>query len=496
MKKLFILLLLIPFVMADSITLNSPENEARLYETAVTFSYTPNMNNITKCELYINDTKEATDTSVEPNEENTFEKELEENLYEWQVKCIFNETTLNSDIWQFTINTTRIDLPDIVIEPDEITKTVKIGFEYKEEITVTNRGNETAYNITFNYTDDIKFYPNNFNLTKDEEKTVNVTIKTSEEFEKNIKILTTLYYFHEYEWFNNETNQTEIRTEYVSDEDLFRNITFHLSSLYETTEVSANVMTDHITINTTEKKENAIIVENIGNYSAIDINLSLENVEFPNNNFTLEPAQATIIVFNMTAPPNLLPQDTNKTYDYNLKVTGKNFDDIIIPIHIFVPYSETPSSPNGTFVILPITDEMLENFCKQFPEKCPSENVTVIKYREKTTPYNFTDQEIKDLMTDTSDLSDNMVRIINEMRLSREETQDLIKSMKDYFKNQTAYIDNLNKDLEEDRKKRREAEELSHTRNMLAVGSIFLLILTGSGFYAYRWWKKRKMDIW
>ncbi|MEM4244694.1 MAG: FG-GAP-like repeat-containing protein [Candidatus Nanoarchaeia archaeon] len=118
------------------VSLTTPVDYENLTNGNVTFTYNVSDSNIiSSCSLYINDTLNLTDDSVDKDTDQNFIVDLSDGDYEWFVSCndsLGNEG--NSSTWYFNIASSQFFTPTI-IEPSDTTIHVRGSISYVCEVS-------------------------------------------------------------------------------------------------------------------------------------------------------------------------------------------------------------------------------------------------------------------------------------------------------------------------------------------------------------------------
>jgi len=130
-------------------------------------------------------------------------------------------------------------------------------------------------------------------------------------------------------------------------------------------------------------QEGVILIKNIGNKIAKNINITSDWFRFNSNNFDLEIGQSKTVNY-VIIPQISSTEDTNKSYNKSLFITG-NFNTVTQNFSIFINYANIGDiiGSNGTNSLF----NLIEIFCKQNPTICNAEPIIIYKNINNSDQY-------------------------------------------------------------------------------------------------------------
>jgi len=133
--------------------------------------------------------------------------------------------------------------------------------------------------------------------------------------------------------------------------------------IFNPTVVNVLMTQRNYTISVFSQQDGVLTITNIGNETARGITLTNEWATFSANRFDLAPLQTKGVIYTIK-PIISKTEETNRTYDKVLKVTG-NFGDINEHLYVTIPFAVVNSSSNTTNYQGLIG--LLQAFCKDNP---------------------------------------------------------------------------------------------------------------------------------
>lgn len=315
-----------------------------------------------------------------------------------------------------TTNSTIINRPNITVEPSTISLTALLNTSVSKTITLVNKGNRTAVNVTLQAFSDLFYTPNNFQIPAKENRTVTITFfPTAQYIKSGVSLNVTILYIQELNITDPVTNISFIVEERIFDLALQRILFVNLDGRREPTSLKILLPLTNFTIESTKHKESVMIIVNEGNATAENIILSANYTRFSPNNFTLAPFGDAIIAFNISIP-NASQIQVNMTHNITVKAKGGNFAEQFVELKVFVQPIITFIPPdNVTIIITEIPEALLETFCKKFPDRCPLVEINRTVFVNRTYARAFTQEELEELLQENADLRRQIERTSNRL---------------------------------------------------------------------------------
>lgn len=247
-------------------------------------------------------------------------------------------------------------------------------------------------------------------------------------------------------------------------------LNFKLNILYPSTTLDVRLLKNNYTINFNGKKEDIMTIENTGTKVAKNIHIEGEWMTFNKNDFDLNAGDSINVGYTIE-PDVFQTEQTNKTYNHTLKVTG-NFETINKPMNIFVPYEKiTDLLLDGE-----VDESVIENFfkfwCKENPESsiCQRTIVNGTGGQNLTVPFSV-----------------DTIRSLLERQATKEDEQRVYqKQQTEIDMNQTYTISNMSEKVDaiksDNEYLRQELDNLS----LLNILTIMIIFVSLGGFFVYR----------
>jgi len=311
-------------------------------------------------------------------------------------------------------------------------------------ITLTSSG-ISLNSISIKQGDTISWYNSNQTetLTVTEENTEwSITISPLNHSEKTFNDIANISYYcgiYGADIFVESNLGEELKHNEAYDKPLRIN----LNSTYAPTNISLEIFIDSFRLDYNEVGYGVGRITNNGNFTALDINLSMPWAVFDNNSFNLEKEKSKIINFAIS-PEITKTADTNKTYIKELELSGTNIDAIKKNISIFIKYKKiNESEETGTYTMDEVR-KMLEEMLKIAGNE--TENTTTIIYRDKPVHYNFTEEEVSTMDDRLVSLEGKGDRTYNLYKQESDKVKEDIESIKGDSQETRDYVsENLEK---------------------------------------------------
>lgn len=202
---------------------------------------------------------------------------------------------------------------------------------------------------------------------------------------------------------------------------------------YNPSNVSLEVFISNFTLLPNATGRGVLRVVNPSVFWAYDVRVGGDWLSVDNSSFDLAPSDFVLSFFNVTARVNLTNQ-TNKSYNLPLCVSGLNFERVCSNVSLFVPFfnfSNVSVNGSGGVQFIYIFDEsQIEPYCRSFPSRCPVTNVTQERLVERTIFTNITESSLNEALVDVASLDDKMTRVENKQTLLTEDTKKDIEDIK------------------------------------------------------------------
>ena len=220
--------------------------------------------------------------------------------------------------------------------------------------------------------------------------------------------------------FHGYLNVTKRPQQFATNPSNNRNFIINLESKAQASSVEFEITPKDYNVRHSQTTEGLLKVKNIANITAINIRFTDNSqwITYTDSGFNMTSQQNRFIVFKIK-PLLQNITESNKTYQFDITVSGDNTNSIADKINVFVPYEETLATDNASS----IEDCLIENtacwllrkaFCDTYPYSpaCnPAPKKEIIEkqiYIEPLIPYNYTDAEIRAFLTRLAKIEDNI----------------------------------------------------------------------------------------
>jgi len=394
------------------------------------------------------------------------------------------------------------DVPEVVVTPQNFADNLSANQEHKTEFEFYNNDSEQkVINFSISDSEHIDWEENHFNISAGATRTVNATIFKKREGRFN-QSFDPIYY---YEGADNSFDAPRIR--------------FNVSTYYRNTSIALEAFEDSFTAKLGEQVSSVFKINNSGTETGFNISVEREgNVTFDTRDgFDLKDGESRIVKFNVTVP---VPETnrtaaTNQTYNYNISVSGENFERKEFGVDVFVPFKQYNTTVQGQTIAerwLELEKKRLD-YCRsvEFESAICKDQFTVTKnnteYINRTPESNLTLTQpevkaLKELSNTTGVGYDRIVervkKLQNTIRYQQSQTSEnltrIAERQNEQISENREMIQGLNstlrRSLQQDRRQQQNRSFWSNVR-----GAFFaLVILSLGGWKAYKIQSKRSSD--
>ncbi|MCK9370147.1 hypothetical protein M0R04_09605 [Candidatus Dojkabacteria bacterium] len=263
----------------------------------------------------------------------------------------------------------------------------------------------------------------------------------------------------------------------------------NMNVITDPTVLSINLVDRQFNVEATSSAEGLISVQNTGNTTAQRVKFTADSswVHFDENDFSVEPTQTNFVTFKVQ-PVVFTTNETNKTYDIHLTVSGLNTQTTTETIQVFIPYT-------NIFEEFDSNEGFLNWFNNVF---CPQNqqlficNTTVMNQNPKVI---IKDPDIPINLTATQVYA--MLKRIQSIQDSNQRTNNRINTLSASLETE---IPKFNQLLNESVAQAKESEEQRKTNERVFwIIGIFAILIVGFllswGYYEKIKYKRRLMGI-
>ena len=223
--------------------------------------------------------------------------------------------------------------------------------------------------------------------------------------------------------------------------------TLNINSKLVETNIDYILIKNFFNISIFEIKEGVIQLDNTGNAIAKNIVLDGMWLNFDSQNFNINPADTKFVTYKIN-PDIKYSNQTNKNYTILITLRGDNIKTQTKGIEVFIPFSNV--FENGTLGNW--WQERLK-FCNAFPKAIDCLTAPIVEYVnittvvEATTPYNFTQREVKDLMDNYLALQETQRQALNPVKEAIDNMNSKINTIEENVNKSTEIVEKTNKDV-------------------------------------------------
>lgn len=212
-------------------------------------------------------------------------------------------------------------------------------------------------------------------------------------------------------------NSTE--PERVHDPSLDKLFNLNLDITLDNTTLQVNNNNDNYTIDALGSQQGFLDIKNIGNEVAqrIIISDSLNWLSYDSNSFDLSKNTNNLVKYTIS-PMILSTNETNKTYNIQIKIKGSNTEEYIKNLNIFIPYNNNFADPNTAEGFL----ANYQNFCRANPNyllcnnTIQQTNSSQIIIRDPTLNFNMSTRDFLAVTKRIQVIQDTVERDSNDRR--------------------------------------------------------------------------------
>jgi plastocyanin len=503
MKKLILLLLLIPFAN-PYLSTNPSSFDIELYELE-NYTYSVILENDYDFDLYnisFSKIKGVTFPLIEFMEKANITEELNASNHSINVTY---PTIVNYSFSIYTNTTFENSYVSI------------ISFLYRDYRIVEKK----TYTIEI---DEDGFHPNNLEVHQDDiikfkntginnHSIVSTTgdfhynLTPSDEIITNFSDIGEIQYYDEFSGYLGNLNITSKNMSIFMHSSTYNEeLPIKINSKHQRAGISFSIFISNIELNHNSKAENVLNIVNSGDSKAYGIKLSGKWLDFEVNDIDLEVNKSRIVYFNIT-PFNITKTDqTGKDYKINITMEGNNFDNITQQMNVFIKYRDFSTSTtikNETKIVVATKEFIrinMEEICEEYPDLCPKENITVekIQWKEKEISVKASDfQRINDIVetwskretTGNTRYEEELRGVRGEMQDTRTAFNDKIIPIESGLENTQNGLSELNQSVNVLSEK---VSKLLNSTDEIGYSILLVLILAVGIIMAYGYLSKRK----
>ena len=302
--------------------------------------------------------------------------------------------------------------------------------------------------------------------------------------------------------FHGYINITQRPQQFATNPSFNRNFIINLESKAQASSVEFEITPKDYNVRHIQVTEGLVRVKNIANITAINIHFTDNSqwISYQDNGFNMTPQQNRFIVFKIK-PLLQNITESNKTYVFDLAVSGDNTNSVSDKINVFVPFEDTLLAENGS----QIEDCLIENspcwilrkaFCDTYPYSpaCnPVPRKEIIEkpiYIESQTPYNYSEKEIRSFLTRLQTIEENIDKT-NKFSNEKINSIEGVLSIMSQVLEQQKIIANQSLYLSEENKQRADNFTISTISVIIGITIVSSIIIIG--YYTIKLKKRRRV---
>ena len=222
----------------------------------------------------------------------------------------------------------------------------------------------------------------------------------------------------------------------------------NLNSILNPTTLQVSTLENSFTVKPIDTTEGLLTIKNIGSETAQNIQLTSDSVwiSFDQTNFSIN-SQSTKYVIYKIDPIITSTNQTNKTYNINLKIKALNTGEYPIPLNVFIPYTDVENFTDSDIEFL----LWYENFCstRQHLFIC---NTTVsggtgekIVIRDLEIPFNISAINLIEFIRRVGEVKDITTRNTNDIKSYMNKIDTTLPALEDFMNRTTLELEIKNK---------------------------------------------------
>jgi len=201
------------------------------------------------------------------------------------------------------------------------------------------------------------------------------------------------------------------------------------------TSLQLSLFSDSFDLEYDQQEVSVLKVTNIGSIPAYNVKVSGSWFDIANSSIPQLNAGKDLISFFAVSPNITKDNQTGITHSRIISAIADNAPQVNYNVSIYIkPHNFSTSQPTNTsqYIINLLTPEQLEAFCRQFPERCPQTNNTVIQYQPRILYPQINESDVESLITI---VPDTLTRMDNLQRKNTEDTKEKMESVDTAVKN-------------------------------------------------------------
>ena len=290
-----------------------------------------------------------------------------------------------------------------------------------------------------------------------------------------------------------------------------------VSSTYPKTTLSLALFQSDFILDYNEQAVSVLRIVNLGNYSARNIQIAGEWLNLSNGSISeLNPSQQFLSFFTVI-PQNITTNNqTGIQYTKQVTVTSDNADSLNSSVRVYIKTYDfsnaSQNAGNGTKFVYLLDPDAIREYCRQFPDNCPTKNITVDRLVNRTLFPQISETDVETLLTNTiPDMQSTITRMENRNKVVDEgvsttvtDIQSKVNAVQEDVTNKLLSYDEAIKNLTNSLKLRLEFDEktnqelqaknqdMQNTWTAWGIGIFSLLLIIGCIFTIFVFWQNHQ----
>jgi len=311
--------------------------------------------------------------------------------------------------------------------------------------------------------------------------------------------------------------QNRTKENYVHNSLFDRVFPITISSTYPNTSLSLALFQTDFILDWNQQAVSVLRINNLGNYSVRNIQIAGEWLNLSNSSVSeLQPSQQFLSFFTVSPTGITQNNETGKQYTKSVTVTSDNANPVNSSFNVYIKTFDFTNASliggNGTKFIYLLDPDAIREYCRQFPDNCPTKNITVDKLVNRTLYPQISETDVETLLTDTiPSMQDTVTRMENRNKIVDAGMTDTVtgiqtdvNNVKTDVQNQLQimreYVENLSKTLiaksEYDQKTNEQLQQqkndMQQTWTAWGAGVFLLLIVVACIFSIFIFWRNHE----
>jgi len=293
--------------------------------------------------------------------------------------------------------------------------------------------------------------------------------------------------------------------ELTYDESKNKQMTFIINSIYNETTIEMTLLDDNFSIEYNEVSDGMLRIENNGGFEIKNVILTSDYpdwISFDENEFNINSGQTKIIIFTIDPKISEIDQ-TNSSYEIDIRAKGINSGQVKDTLFVFIPYEEELEnygnmSKEELVKALKDLETVLKNLNLEPNPDCPDNKpywsttekkcISEAEMTNQVIQYNYTQEEVSSIFLKIGGIND-------ELSTLGDYQNPILEDIQNKFTNLFQYMEEIKKSTNESYTLAKENEETIQSGKrwrVVWIVAIILALLGGVAYYLIYYRKKQK----